>query len=197
MQVWLTFCGKKQSPYMYALHTYFFKNTFKTAMTLYLKGLCQDLLSISPSYNSYRCLNIKIKMLAPHCTHFGKKKKQTNKSGNLRRSLVSSTLKNQKLKHNKTVYLVVRSFNEVWQNLWNVIINGTKFIRNLCQRVTETTALINNPFTDKLYFPPLVIFPFVPPEEKKETKKKDCEKKKFKEIIFLAVLNLFPTRSRH
>lgn len=52
MQVWLTFCGKKQSPYMYALHTYFFKDTFKTAMTLYLKGLCPDLLSVSPSYHS-------------------------------------------------------------------------------------------------------------------------------------------------
>ena len=66
MQVWLTFCGKKQSPYMYALHTYYFKDTFKTAMTLYLKGLCPDLLSVSPSYHSYRCLNIKIRMLAPH-----------------------------------------------------------------------------------------------------------------------------------
>lgn len=170
MQVWLTFCGKKQSPYMYALHTYFFKDTFKTAMTLYLKELYPDLLSVSPSYHSYSCLNIKIKMLASHCTHFGKKK--INKQKKFEKKFGFIHLKKQKLKHNKTVYLVVRSFNEVWQNLWNVIINGTKFIRNLCQRVTETTTLINNPFTDKLYFPPLVIFPFVPPEEKQETKKK-------------------------
>ena len=74
------FLRKEAKPIHVRIAYLFFKDTFKTAMTLYLKGLCPDLLSVSPSYHSYRCLNIKIKMLASHCTHFGEKKNKQTKA---------------------------------------------------------------------------------------------------------------------
>ena len=55
----------------------------------------------------------------------------------------------------KGVYLVVRSSDKIWQDLWYALLRRAQLISNFSQRVTETSPLMQeeNKVLKKKYLP--------------------------------------------